>query len=279
MATEPSPATDLLHRIEHYYDAVPRWGCEVEEVGPFTVFVARRGWPYYARPRLDWVPGTVTADDVHRVRARQRARGVAESFEWVGDLAPDLATACRDAGLRVEHMPLLVHHDPLAVPVPDGIRIRRLSADDPAVAAGQVVATLGFAAGGTEVGGAGPAERDAALESRDPTASDDLRALMRAGRSVYVVAEDEHGVLCSGGHNPVDEVTEIVGIATLPSARRRGLGAAVTDTLVADAIRRGAEVIFLSAGSEDIARVYERVGFRRVATAMAASPPPGTDSP
>lgn len=279
MATDSSPETDLLHRIERYYDAVPRWGCEVEEIGPFTVFVARKGWPYYARPRLGWVPGSVTADDVDRVRARQRELGVAESFEWVGVLAPDLATACRDAGLHVEEMPLLVHHDPLAVPVPDGIRIRRLSPEDPAVAAGQVVANLGFVSGGTGTAGVGPAERDAALESRDPAASDDLRELMRAGRSVYVVAEDEHGVLCSGGHNPVDDVTELVGIATLPSARRRGLGAAVTDTLVADAIRRGMDVIFLSAGSDDVARVYERVGFRRVATAMAAAPPGRPDTP
>ena len=63
-----------------------------------------------------------------------------------------------------------------------------------------------------------------------------------------------------GGHNPVGDVTEIVGVGTVPSARQRGLGAAVTDTLVADAIRRGVEVIFLSADDDDVARVYERVG-------------------
>lgn len=276
MTTTPDAPTDLLHRIERYYDAVPRSVCDVEEIGPFTLFVARKGWPFYARPSLGWVTGAVTADDVARVRARQRELGVPESFEWVGDLAPDLATACRDAGLAVHEMPLLVHHDPLAVPVPDGIRIRRLSPDDPAVAAGQVVAHLGFADSGTERGEVGPAERDAALEVRDPTASDNLRELMRDGRSVYVVAEDGHGVLCSGGHNPVGDVTEVVGVATLPSARRRGLGAAVTDTLVADAVRRGIEVIFLSADGEAVARVYQRVGFRRVATAMAAEPPDAT---
>ena len=50
----------------------------------------------------------------------------------------------------------------------------------------------------------------------------------------------------------------------------RGLGAAVTDTLVADAIRRGVEVIFLSADNDAVARVYERVGFQRIGTACTA---------
>jgi ribosomal protein S18 acetylase RimI-like enzyme len=269
----------LLQRIERYYDAVPRHVCDVEELGPFTLFASRGGWPFYARPSLarsDRPSGErFSADDVLRVRARQAALDLPQTFEWMVEAAPGLATACRDAGLEVVEYPLLVHRRPTAVPVPDGIRIRRLAPDDPAVAAGQVVASLGFASAGTTVGDAGPVERDAALEARDPAASDQLRRLMAEGRSVYVVAEDEHGVLCSGAHNPVDDVTEIVGVATLPSHRRRGLAAAVTDTLVADAMRRDVEVIFLSADGDDVARVYERVGFARVATAAAAEPPSG----
>ena len=279
MTTAPPDHPDLLHRIERYYDAVPRWGSRTEQIGPFTLFVSGGGWPYYARPSAGWEPGTVTADEVTAVRVRQRELGVPEAFEWVGELAPDLATACRDAGLAVTEVPILVHHDPLAVPVPDGIRIRRLTEQDRAVAAGQVVASIGFAAAGTEIGDGGPAERDRLLEQRDPGASDHLRALIGAGRSVFVVAEDEGGVLCSGGHNPADDVTEIVGVATLPAARRRGLGAAVTDTLVADAIRRGIDVIFLSAHDEDVARVYRRIGFRRVGTGYLAEPPASPQPP
>lgn len=267
--------TELMRRVEQYLDAVPRPRADAEQVGLFTLFRSRLRWPFYARPTLGWRPGQVEADDVKAVRAYQRELGLPETFEWVAEMAPDLATACRDAGLQVTEHPLLVHHDPLAVPVPDGIRIRRLEADDEAVPAGQVVSQLGFGTPGTDVGEAGPAERDAALRQRPPEASDDLRSLIREGLAIYVVAEDEHGVLCSGGHNPVGPVTEIVGVATLPSARRRGLGAAVTDTLVADAVRRGIEVIFLSADDEAVARVYERVGFRRIGTACSAEPPPG----
>ena len=68
-------------------------------------------------------------------------------------------------------------------------------------------------------------------------------------------------------------MTEIVGVATLPSARRRGLGTAVTAALIDDARAAGLDTIFLSAASDDVARVYERLGFVRVGHAGMASPP------
>jgi GNAT superfamily N-acetyltransferase len=266
-------SSELIVRIERYLDAAPRVRADVERAGPFTLFVSRMAHPFYARPSLGWARGYATASDVLAVRTRQRELGVPETMEWLSEVAPDLKTACQDAGMRVSEHPLLVHRDPLAVPVPDGIRIRRIDrVEDAAIPAGQVVARLAFASPGTEVGGVGPTERDAMLRERPASASDDLRSLIRDGRSVFVVAEDEHGVLCSGGHAPVRDVTEIVGVGTVPSARQRGLGAAVTDTLVADAVRRGIEVIFLSADDESVARVYERVGFRRIGTACAAVP-------
>ena len=81
------------------------------------------------------------------------------------------------------------------------------------------------------------------------------------------VAEDASGPVAAGSHQPVAGVTEIVGVATLPSARRRGLGALVTAALVQDARTTGVRLVFLSAGSDDVARVYEKVGFARGATA------------
>ncbi len=265
--------TELIGRIERYLDLAPKARADAETVGPFTVFRSRVAHPFFARPSPGWARGYATAADVRSVGERQRELGVPETIEWVKEIAPDLGTACKDAGLRVSEHPLLVHHDSLAVPVPDGIRIRRIDdPDDDVLPSAQSVARIAFASAGTAIGDAGHTERDIATEQRAPDASDDLRQLIRDGRSVVVVAEDEHGVLCSGGHNPLGAVTEIVGVGTLPSARQRGLGAAVTDTLVADAIRRGIEVIFLSADTDDVARVYERVGFRRVGTACVASP-------
>ncbi|MFI2720958.1 GNAT family N-acetyltransferase [Streptomyces collinus] len=80
------------------------------------------------------------------------------------------------------------------------------------------------------------------------------------------------GNTSAGQHQPLAGVSEIVGVGTLPAARRRGLARAVTAALVADARSRGAATVFLSAGDDDVARVYARLGFRRVGTALIAEP-------
>jgi predicted GNAT family acetyltransferase len=67
-------------------------------------------------------------------------------------------------------------------------------------------------------------------------------------------------------------VVEVVGVATLPVARRRGLGGAVAAALARAALGAGADTVFLSAQDDAVARVYERVGFRRVGTAGIAEP-------
>ena len=41
----------------------------------------------------------------------------------------------------------------------------------------------------------------------------------------------------------------------------------MTGRLVEDARERGAEIVFLSAADDDVARMYERLGFRRIGTA------------
>ena len=58
-------------------------------------------------------------------------------------------------------------------------------------------------------------------------------------------------------------------MATSPRLRGRGLGAGMASALVAHA-RETADMVFLAAGDDDVARVYERVGFARLATAAVA---------
>jgi ribosomal protein S18 acetylase RimI-like enzyme len=244
---------------------VPRTAARVEEHGPLRLFVAEDvPWPYYARP----AGGAITADAVRAVRRRQWALGAPEAFEWVVELAPTLGPAAREAGLVVQEVPLMALERPLDAP-PVEATVRRLEPDDRALAASRAVADLAF--GGPP--GAGPAERDAAAALWPDARLGAVRERMAAGITVTVVAEDDDGVLAVGSHQPVADVTEVVGIGTLPTARRRGLGAAVTAALVADARRGGADLVFLSAGSERIARMYGRLGFRRIGTAGLAEPP------
>ena len=263
---------DALSRIDHYLDRVPRSAARTEEVGPFTLFVGQpHGWQYYGRPRFA-LDEAITRRDVEGLLERQRELEVPQTIEGLADVTQSLATACQDAGLSVEELPLLIYRSPRKVPIPDGVRIRRADPDDVAVSSSQAVAALAFEYEGTGTAAVGPKQRDELLGSRDEGTDALVCDRIARGLSVLFVAEDESGVVASGMHQPVEDVTEIVGVATLPVMRRRGLAGALTADLVSDSRRRGVSLCFLTAGSTEIARVYERVGFERVGTAIAASP-------
>ncbi|MGC4764165.1 GNAT family N-acetyltransferase [Micromonospora sp. DT46] len=274
---------DLFGRLEHFYDAVPRDAARTEEYGPLVLFVREgAGWPFYARPRLD-ATGAPSLADITAVRERQRELGLPEALEWVHETTPDLLAVARSAGLAVLEAPLMVL-DPAALPDPGtltDVPLRMLDAATPDfaadVAARRAVAAVGFSAAGTEPGDAGTAQRDAAMAELDEAALDEERTRVADGRRLSVLAETPaEGALASGMAMRVGDVAEIAGVATLPAARRRGLGAAVTATLARELLAAGTDLVFLSAGSEDIARVYLRVGFRRIGTACIAEPTPVT---
>ncbi|MFD8322162.1 GNAT family N-acetyltransferase [Kitasatospora purpeofusca] len=271
----------MLEAIELYYDAVPRGSARVEDFGPLSLFVAEgTGWPYYARPALGHEGPAATAADVRRVRARQRELGLPEAFEWVAEHDPLLRAAVEEAGLTVHEHPLLVlgpqdgHPDGHGgTPGPDGVSVRVLAADDPALAEALAVPHLAFGEPGTGVGNAGPAELAVRAEAlRADGSAERLAGRITAGRTALAAAFGDGTALCAGQHNPVGEVTEVAGVGTLPSARRRGLAQAVTAALVAHARAGGARTVFLSAADEDVARIYRRAGFRSFATALIAEP-------
>ncbi|NYI04752.1 ribosomal protein S18 acetylase RimI-like enzyme [Allostreptomyces psammosilenae] len=269
----------LLERLEDYYDAAPRRAARAEDFGALTLFVREgAGWPFYARPSRGRA-GAATAADVRRVRDRQRELGVPEAFEWVAESSPGLRAAVEEAGLVVHEHPLMVLDPDAPTPsaaapgVDPGVSVRTLGPDDPALPGALAVPYLAFAEPGTAVGTAGAEGLAEAV--RAGAADGSTRAAVervRAGLTVVAAALQDGTALCAGQHQPVGEVSEIVGVGTLPAARRRGLGLAVTAALVADARSRGVGTVFLSAGDEDVARIYGRLGFRRVATALIAEP-------
>jgi ribosomal protein S18 acetylase RimI-like enzyme len=267
-------AATLLHRLEQFYDAVPRLGADAEPHGPLTLFVRRgAGWPYYARPTLGH-PGPVTVSDITAMRARQRSLGVPEALEWVLETSPSVDASAVAAGLLVRRCPLLVlTGPPAAVPVPAGVAVGGVRGDAPDLARIDAVAAVGFGLPGTASGTAGPAARDATAAEVDAARLAALRARLDSGQLVQAVATGAEGPLAVGSYQHAGGVAEIVGVATLPSARRRGLAAAVSAELARHALAAGMTTVFLSAGDDAAARVYERVGFRRVATAGIAEPP------
>jgi ribosomal protein S18 acetylase RimI-like enzyme len=281
----------LLATLERYYDTAPRAQATTEEVGPFTLFLKKgEGWDFYARPRLG-LTDDITPADVAAVRARQRELGVAENIEWVHETTPSLLAAVKAtpspttpspataspttaspatdslgtvAPLAVAECPLLLlPADPSPIQgfsrrvVADmTARVRTVGLDDDLDAVVSVI--------------------HAGFEGTDeviPRSANRQVALIKEGLLGMVAAYDEHGRVVGGGsHGPRGDTTELTGIAVLPRARRRGIGADITRALVEDAQSRGVGTVFLSAQDDAVARVYERVGFVRVGTACIAEP-------
>ena len=73
---------------------------------------------------------------------------------------------------------------------------------------------------------------------------------MAAG-TAYVLRSD-------GGAGPS---AYVAGVAVLPEARRRGVGAGVSSWLLERAFERGAELAHLNPDTHAAARIYERLGF------------------
>jgi hypothetical protein len=244
---------DRWEQIEAYYDAAPRTSAQPETVGPFTLFVGHGAWAYYARPTL----GTrreIGSDDVRALRERQRELDVPEEIEWQQAVTPSLADACRRAGMAVHHFRLLVH-DGSAPIASDAGAVRVVGPTDD-LAQLLSVQQQGFG---------GPADvATGAVEH--------LAGRLHAGTSRMAAAFSSEDAVCVGIHQPVGEVSEVVGVATLPAHRRRGWAGSVTRALVIDAQALGVRTVFLSAADDAVARVYERVGFRDVGVVCAAEP-------
>jgi GNAT superfamily N-acetyltransferase len=271
----------LLDQIERYFAVSPLPDAQVHSVGPLDVPIGPPEWPYPARPRSGR-EGDVQLADVQAAVAMQEAAGLPASLEWLGDRCRGLAGVARRAGLVVEELPLLVSVDPVEVLLPAGVRLFLVGADDPQLGLYQRLTHLAFAAPGTGAAAAAPAGPvpDVAVGDRGPHAVPPtavLRERVASGRTVMMVAVDDGQPVALGSHQPVDvdgsEISEVVGVATLPRYRGRGLGAGLTSALVEHA-RQTADLVFLSAGDDDVARVYERAGFARVGTSCVAERPP-----
>jgi ribosomal protein S18 acetylase RimI-like enzyme len=265
---------ELVRRIDTYLDAAPRTACRTEAIGPFTLFVNDApGWRYCARPTPG--SGPVTPEQVKEVRAREREVGMPEAIEWVRELVPSVGPAARAAGLEVASHPLM-HLPPggFADAAPADARVRLVTAEDDLarVSAVQVVA---FANPGTAGGDAGSGALEAIARESDPIVTAFLAERIERGLTVTAAAFVNGEPVAAGAHQPVDGVTEVVGVACLPAFRRRGLAAAVTSLLVADALERGVTTVCLSADDEDVERLYGRLGFVTVGSVGAADPPAG----
>jgi GNAT superfamily N-acetyltransferase len=262
----------LLDRVEQYAAAAPLPDARLVAAGPLDVPIGSPAWPYPARPR----PGerSVSAADVRAAVALQEDAGLPAAVEWVEERTPSLGAAARAAGLVVTEFPLLVVDDPVELLLPAGVRLYLVGAEDPRLPHYQHLLETAFA---PQAEGAGDGDgRTPAEDARTAV----LRERVLTGRTVLMVAVEDGQPVAVGSHHPVDvgdcEVSEVVGVASSPRRRGRGVGAALASALVAQA-RETADLVFLTAGDDDVARVYERVGFAQVGTTGVADRLPSLD--
>ncbi|KAA2262817.1 GNAT family N-acetyltransferase [Solihabitans fulvus] len=179
-------------------------------------------------------------------------------FELVEEASPGAVDALVAAGVEVDkRMPLLTM-DPADLtlpPTPAGVVVELVTTAEQATQA----RTVANAAFGMSLGdGDGTA----------PPPPVDGGSVLATLDGVPVAAASWTAV--------ADEVTEIVGVATLPSHQRRGLGALVTAHAVQAGWRlAGATLPWLTPGDDGADRVYRRLGFVTRANAVHLADPAG----
>lgn len=194
------------------------------------------------------------------LRAAFEARHRLPRFEFVAEFAPGLPAVLQAGGFVEESRnPLLVCTAETLQPaaaVP-GLEITTLTADSP-------IADL--CAAGTVQARSFGAETEAAMTAAE---GERKRTRLAAGAGAFLARLDGAPVAAADFTVPLNGFTELVGVATLPAYRRRGIASALTAWAVREALARGVRVTFLGAEDERASRVYERVGFRPFATASA----------
>jgi ribosomal protein S18 acetylase RimI-like enzyme len=255
-------------RLEDHMRRSAGSGRDMVEIPPFVIFLDPQDplrFFNYAHP-LQPVEGDpeLLKDRLSEPLAALRALFVARQrtprFEYVEEFSPDLAVALAAAGFVLEgRYPLLVcdPHSFRAAPGVRGLAIRQLAADTPKADLRDFVAV--------ERQGFGYQMAEEITEED----CEDLRDALRRGGLAFLARLDGRPAGVASCTAPLDGLTELTGIATLPEFRRTGIATAVTAAAAQAAFESDVEAAFLTAGDDQAGRVYQRVGFLPHATALA----------
>lgn len=251
---DASAGPALLERIQAQMRAVARRQYEAVRVPPFTLFFhATDPLPYFNYAIPDGpggAPGDLAAP-LARLEAEFHARRRLPRFEYVEACAPGLGEALEAHGFALESRAQLMvcpRGKERTAPAVSGLEVSTLDAE---TSPEEFVVFLdvqrrafGLPSGGT------PSE-DEALN---------LRESLGDGFAFLGRIEDEP-VATAMIQPPHDGLTELVGVSTLETFRRRGIGGFLSCAAVRTALRCGSSLVFLSAADARAGRVYEAAGF------------------
>ncbi len=245
----------LLKHIDGYLNTAPIPFCDLDTIGPFTCFF-RRDNPMpeinYARP-TGAIEGDVSSI-IAQVRSAFASRGLPCRWEFLSDLTPAFDELLVAHGFPVpEPRPLMVVTQNSFTPTTaSDVEVRAVTADETR----SLSRVLDRAFGAPEES-----------EPAHGIEQDTVGRMLAHGSAVFGAFVGSN-LVAGGLHVPVGNTTEVCGVGTLPDYRKRGIAGALTSALVADAFGRGCECVFLSAMDESVQRIYARLGFELVGTAM-----------
>ncbi len=247
-------------RIQSYLRATAHGLWDAVPVPPFTAFFNLRDPLRYFNYAIPDEPaeGDLSAP-LGALREAFRSRGRLPRFEYVEGFAPGLAGSLEEAGFDVElRAPLMICPageiaEPPAVP---GLAVVPATSDPRATI---TVGSRAFGAGDE-------------LEASDDDVTEWLSRSAIRGPSLLGLLDGEPVAIASATP-PLDGLSEVAGVGVLAHARSRGIGAAMTAAAARAAAGRGAELLFLSPGSEGAQSVYTRVGFRPAETTLYYADP------
>jgi ribosomal protein S18 acetylase RimI-like enzyme len=241
----------LIDRLQQFLRLAAANGNAVVPMPPFTAFLHERDplkYFNYAVPDGDVEP---TADDVARLRAAFHERDRLPRLEWVEECAPRVAPVLAHEGMVEELRAPLMGCTPA--------RLVEAGADLPDLTIRPV--------GDADLWDVKNVQRPAFGQPRIPPDDDPGDPRLRGGGSVLARSAGDP-VAAATWTAVIDGVSEVAGVATVERWRRRGLAGAVTAAAAREAFAAGAELCVISPGGEEAQRVYERAGFRRMATML-----------
>jgi ribosomal protein S18 acetylase RimI-like enzyme len=254
LAIAESSLPALLRRLELASNRAMSRTRKWVDVGAFRAYFDETSdliWLNYAAPIQILGSETQTKRDVAALKKEFKRRQRKLRFEFIESLWPGLGTMLRTSGLRLEAAQPLMICSPATArrKKPADIRIQPLNENDQDGVLDTFV-QLSASAFGRDC----PPHELAEQRTR-------LRIELHAGARRAVMGWIENHPAGVAALSPTESAGELVGVATLPKFRRRGVASSLSSHLTLDHFHRGGQVVWLSAEDAAAQAMYRTIGF------------------
>ena len=248
----------LLRRIEAANTQVTAKQREVIIVGSFQAMInptTDLTWLNYAVPIAPLGTSAEVAQALVELRHVFRERDRILRFEFTESLWSTLPTALEDAGLRreVRHPMMLCTPTDFQPYQASAVQVQLLTPDahPDILSACVTIPKQCFSLNNTA---------QAPTTQEITELKEQIYKGMMQGALAYI-----NGIPAGVGFTlPMLGISELVGVATLPAQRCRGVAKTLCSTLIKDHFKTGGELVWLAAGDAIAQATYEHIGFRLV---------------